>query len=50
MLFNFFSSAPKIFPNLDMVGISLAILSASNNGKSKTRAVSRIEDFAAMVP
>ena len=31
-------------------GTSLAILSASNNGKSRTLAVSLIEDFAAIVP
>ena len=49
-LLNCFSSYPKIFPSLDIVGINFAILSASNNGKSKTRAVSRIEDFAAIVP
>ena len=33
-----------------MFGINLAILSASPNGKSNTLAVSRIEDFAAIVP
>ena len=31
-------------------GINLAILSASKRGKSNTRAVSRIADFAAIVP
>ena len=31
-------------------GINFAILSASNNGKSNTLAVSRIADFAAIVP
>ncbi len=31
-------------------GINLAILSASNNGKSNTRAVSRIADFVAILP
>ena len=31
-------------------GINLAILSASKSGKSNTRAVSRIADFAAIVP
>ena len=44
-----FSSEPKIFFNF-INGINLAILSASGNGKSKTLAVSLIEDFAAMVP
>ena len=44
-----FSSVPKIFFSLTF-GINFAILSASNSGKSSTLAVSRMEDFAAMVP
>ena len=44
-----FSSFPKIFCSL-MFGINLAILSASKRGKSKTLAVSLIDDFAAIVP
>ena len=31
-------------------GINFAILSASNKGKSNTRAVSRIADFVAILP
>ena len=36
--------------SLAILGTSFAILSASPNGRSKTRAVSLIEDFAAIVP
>ncbi|CAI8427210.1 MAG: Uncharacterised protein [Flavobacterium sp. SCGC AAA160-P02] len=43
------SSVPKIVFSL-ILGTSFASLSASNNGKSKTLAVSRIEDLAAIVP
>ena len=41
---------PKILFNLVMFGISLAMRSASPKGRSRTRAVSRMEDLAAMVP
>ena len=44
------SSSEKILAKLMLLGMSLAILSASNKGKSNTRAVSRIADLAAMVP
>ena len=44
-----FASSPKMFFSL-MPGINFAILSASKSGKSKTLAVSLIDDFAAMVP
>ena len=40
----------NIFAKFKFSGINFAILSASNNGKSKTRAVSRTDDFAAIVP
>ena len=43
-------SRVKILARFRVVGINLAILSASNNGKSNTRAVSRTEDLAAIVP
>ena len=48
-LFNFFSSFSKISFNFKL-GISLAILSASPSDKSKTLAVSLIEDLAAILP
>ena len=44
-----FASSPKIFFSL-IKGINFAILSASKSGKSKTLAVSLMEDFAAIVP
>ena len=44
-----FSSSPKIVANL-VFGTNFEILSASCKGKSNTRAVSLIEDLAAMVP
>ena len=43
------SVALKIFPSF-MLGNNLAIRSASPKGKSNTRAVSRIDDLAAIVP
>ena len=43
------SSVPKISFSL-IFGINLAILSASNKGKSSTLAVSLIDDLAAIVP
>ena len=43
------ASSPKIFLSFNP-GINFAILSASCNGKSKTLAVSLIDDFAAIVP
>ena len=43
-------SVSKIELSLVIFGTSLAILSASPRGKSKTLAVSRIDDFAAIVP
>ena len=48
--FKVFSSQEKIFPNDVKSGTNFAALSASNNGKSNTLAVSRMEDFAAIVP
>ena len=45
-----FVSVSNIVFNLDMLGINLASLSASFNGKSKTLAVSLMDDFAAIVP
>ncbi|MCY1554032.1 hypothetical protein D9M68_905750 [compost metagenome] len=47
--FNAFSSKLNILASF-IFGMSLAILSASNKGKSNTLAVSRIDDLAAMVP
>ncbi len=44
-----FASSPKMFFNFTP-GINFAILSASKSGKSKTLAVSLIDDFAAIVP
>ena len=48
--FNLSLSKVNILAKLSEVGINLAILSASNNGKSNTRAVSLTEDLAAIVP
>ena len=47
--FSSFSERLKILESL-MLGNNFEIRSASFNAKSRTRAVSRIEDFAAIVP
>ena len=48
--FKLASSIENILAKFKLLGISLAILSASKSGKSRTRAVSLTDDFAAMVP
>ena len=50
LFFSSFSERLKILDNEVKSGTNLAILSASKRGKSKTRAVSLIDDLAAIVP